>query len=410
MANNGLTGIVRKFRAAPFSTVVYVDSDNKQIKFMSMVGRDKNSIALDVKAYRTKHFDEEFFERFTQCLREYGEANPSYSGKAAAVTVVLPDYLVATDTIKVPAIKKSEDMLSLVIESKYKNYKDLIINRVNLASNRQYTTAYLSVLRTKLMQSVYAACSVSNMYADKITFAGNALCNSLFSFNSKLKGASFLILDIKENKSRFAFVNKGMVTGAYNLPFGAELLRQEKIVAENMLFDHSAAELLVLNAKEKAKAKALTMMGGEISPEAAEEYSGEEEQSFSSEGLNGIQRQMQIKTLPKKTPRVLPKFMQRPAPETREELIYENFRYFIKWTLELIRANERLVSVSPFEKVLVNLPTEFGFLMEKANEEAKENKIVFVSAGLDKEKSVITENLELYGGFFVRNYNRINNF
>ena len=57
---------------------------------MSIVGRDKNKIAVDIKPYRTKHFDDEFFERFTQALREYGQANPSYAGKAAAVTVVLP--------------------------------------------------------------------------------------------------------------------------------------------------------------------------------------------------------------------------------------------------------------------------------------------------------------------------------
>lgn len=412
MADFDLKYLLGKFRTAAFSTVVYIDTDNNQIKFLSIVGKDKNSISLDVKPYRTKPFDEEFFERFTQCLREYGQSNPSYAGKAAAVTVVLPDYLVATDSIKIPAVQKTQEMISLAVGGKYKNAAELNINRFAVASNKQFSTWALSILRTKLMQSIYTSCSTSNMFADRITFAASAFGNAAFALNPKLKNSSCVLLDIKEDKSRFAFVNKGFVTGAYDLPFGAELLRHDKLVAENMLFDYSSAELLVLNAKEKAKAKALTMMGSDAAVDAAEQSEEEEsDQAFSAENaINSAQRQMQIKTLPRKTPRVLPKFMQRPVPEDHEGMVYENFRHFIKWTIDLIGANDRLTSISPFDAVYVNFPDEFNFLIDRANEEAEENKIRFASMGLGREKPVITENLELYGGLFVNQFNRHNNF
>ena len=62
MANLDFSNILAKFKTAAFSTVIFIDTDNSQIKFMSIVGRDKNKIALDIKPYRTKPFDEEFFE------------------------------------------------------------------------------------------------------------------------------------------------------------------------------------------------------------------------------------------------------------------------------------------------------------------------------------------------------------
>lgn len=416
MANLDFSNILAKFKTAAFSTVIFIDTDNSQIKFMSIVGRDKNKIALDIKPYRTKPFDEEFFERFTQCLREYAQANPSYAGKAAAVTVVLPDYLIATDSINVPGVKKSGDMLDLAIDGKYKNLKELNMKRFAIAANKQYSTWYLSAIRTKLLQSIYTSCATSNMFADKITFAASALANSGFALNARLRNSSFVLLDIKEASSRFSLVNKGVTTGAYDMSFGYDILKKDKLTAENMLFDHSSAELMVLNAKEKAKAKELTMMSGDAAAQMAnetvrdEQDAEESDEAFSSADSVNAQRQTQIKTLPRKTPRVLPKYMQRPVPEDHEGIVYENFRYFIKWTLDLIRANDRLTAISPFEAVYVNMPKEFDFLIDKTNEEMHENKVRFAPAGFNKDKQPIYENPEMYGGFFVNQFNRQNNF
>ena len=54
MANLDFSNILAKFKTAAFSTVIFIDTDNSQIKFMSIVGRDKNKIALDIMA---KHVD-----------------------------------------------------------------------------------------------------------------------------------------------------------------------------------------------------------------------------------------------------------------------------------------------------------------------------------------------------------------
>ena len=209
--------------------------------------------------------------------------------------------------------------------------------------------------------------------------------------------------------------------GNLDLPFGWDILTSQKPVADNMLFDHDVAELAVINAKEKAKAKQLTMMGGgdDAAKQAAEAAAdAENNNGENNEDDGGLinttstpERQiLTIKTLPKKVPRTLPKWMQRPIPETQEGVAYENFRIFMKYILEFIRGNGRLTAIAQPECVYVNMPQEFKYLLDKANEEEAENKIKFTSLGLEKEKPIITEHLELYGGLVASQFGSINNF
>ena len=230
-----------------------------------------------------------------------------------------------------------------------------------------------------------------------------------------MKGNTFLVVDIKEFSTQICFVSKGLMLGSVDMPFGWDILTKQKPVAENMLFENDVAELAVINAKEKAKAKQLTMMSGsdDAARQAAEEGLGSENEG--EEGAfntaNSAERQiLTIKTLPKKTPRTLPKWMQRPIPETQEGVAYENFRIFMKYILEFIRCNSRLTAIAQPECVYVNMPQEFKYLLDQANEEEAENKIKFASLGLEKEKPIIREHLELYGGLVASQFGSINNF
>ena len=60
-----------------------------------------------------------------------------------------------------------------------------------------------------------------------------------------------------------SFSNKGRTIGSYFLQYGYKILESNKLVYENMLSNHDLAEITVLNAKEKAKAKQLTTLSDE---------------------------------------------------------------------------------------------------------------------------------------------------
>ncbi len=388
------------------SLTISIDALGKKVIFYSENGRDKSAIESETKVFKQTAFEDDFFVWFSAAVKEYADRKPEYVSKSAKVTVLIPDYLVATDSISIPGVRRGGNLYKVSLERKFKNLDELEVHKSIMTQNKQVTVYSLAIIRTKLIQSIYAACSGCNVFVDAVTFCGNAAVNAAMSFNGKLKNATFVLLDVKRQSSRICFVSKGTTVGVYPLSFGYDILKTDKLVAENMLFDHSYAELVVLNAKEKAKAKALTM-GSDAALEMAEQDS--EENVFAGEEENSSNN-LQIKTLPKKTPRVLPKFMLRPTPTDEEGYVFENFRIFLKWTLDAVGANAKLALPSKFENVMVNLPREFAFVIDRVNAEEAENGLRFHSLGLEDENPQITMNLELYGALFSDQFNKRNNF
>lgn len=398
-----------------FTTVISIKPRDKQIVFYSAVGRDKNTLKMDVKSIKARFFDDEFYEEFTRCLTEYANSNPSYAGKSAYVTVLVPDYLISTTSFNIPGINKKNTMnlFNVALESNYANFRELRMNNLMVKQNKQYATFCVALIRQKLLQGIYSACSSCNMFANILTYEASACGSAAASLNGKVANDACLLLDIKETESTLAYMNKGIVIGNLDLPFGWDIMKQPKVVAENMLFSHDVAELAVINAKEKAKAKQLTMMGAD-NQQTDESGSG-------IDGDGGLltdaapaapERQLNqtVKTLPKKTPRVLPKWMQRPVPDTQEGVAFENFRIFEKYVLEFIRANGRLTAIKEPSSVYVNMPEEFEYIYELVNQEIDENKIKFEDLGIKKEKPIIKEHLELYGGLCADQFGTLNNF
>ena len=405
--------------AQVFTTVISIRMHDKSVRFYSAVGNDKSSIQMDSKPFKAKPFSDEFYREFTKFLGDYSASKPSYAGKAAKVTLLVPDSLVLTDSVNIPGVnrKSIENLTNVAISARYHNLAELRYNKFVSASNKQYSTINLVVIRQKLLQGLYTCCSGSNMFANVLTYESNAIVDGALALNGKLKNSNFVLLDIKEGYSRLAYVVKGVTVGCFDLPFGFGILHDNKVVAENMLFDHPVAELAVINAKEKAKAKQLTMASGDNteSAEGADAAEPQQADSFDAEisfsnDANTVQRTVQIKTLPKKVPRVLPKFMQRPLPESPEGFEAENFRVFVKWALEFIGGNPRLRDMGTVDTVYVNMPPRYDHLYDMVNQEKEENGVVFASLGLDKEKDLVSRHLELYGGLYAAQFNQNNNF
>lgn len=218
--------------------------------------------------------------------------------------------------------------------------------------------------------------------------------------NTKMRSSSYLLLDIREDESRYVFVAKGRAAGFYRLPFGYSALHKTRVSAEDLLIDHSVAELAVLNAKEKAKSKQLTMMRDDMSEElndadVADGEIPEEDVDFTPPTVSDGQT---IKVLPKKTARKLPKFMLRPTPETEEEYLSENFRLFVKWSLNLISENNKICLQGKPEAVYVRMPEQYNGVFDTVNNEKQDNGIEFKPLEIRSADDYVLNHLELYGG------------
>ena len=116
-----------------------------------------------------------------------------------------------------------------------------------------------------------------------------------------------------------------------------------------------------------------------------------------------------VKAYVRKTKR-LPAFMQRPTPETPEGFVVENFRAFVKRCLLVKMQNEQSGYLPVPSFVLVNMPEEFGYVIDEINKE-EDNGIEFRYFDPSKEKNVsLTANLELYGALFAGAVNKVNTF
>lgn len=405
-------------------TTIVIDKERSALHFYSMLGKGKSAVTHHIKSYSGGALDESFFVKFKEAVKEFAENVPSE--RVRRVTVVLPDNAVLTDTVKVPTMKtpsQTKRALDVTLDGLYRNCKDLKITAQLAAQNKQYTTFTVMAVQKYIASSIYAACSESKLLVDTLTSASGATVGGAVFLNPKLKNASYLLLDIKDVYSKFVFVSSGRPVGNYTLPFGLEFLKKPTVVQEDMLFDHSYAELAVINAREKAKSKKLTVMALDELPEEldaeSEEYSntaldGESFENSSDEGgqtvkedVSAAPQQPNQKIFTRKAPRKLPKFMQRDIPETKEGIAFENFRIFVKWALSLISGNEKLTELSQIETVYVNIPRELAFVLDKTNEEAEQNGIVFTLFQSGQKDASLSFNLDLYGGMYPKNINSL---
>ena len=411
--------------AQDFFTVIQINPLSQTFDFCTMTGKNKATISFESKPFKTRLFDEEFFDVFSKAMAKFAERYPS--AQAAQATLILPDNAIAQDTFNMPTMKKAamDNNFKATFESAYKNHTELKMNSMMAMHNKQFSQYAFSMIRSDTLASLYATCSINKLSAKVVTNASTTTAEAVCNLRPKWKNTVFLFLDMKEKYSRFVFVNKSRAAGSFVLPFGFSSLSDHRMPQEDMLFDHSFAELTVLNAKEKAKAKALTMASdgnfymteGELGDLTEEDDADNgavtaESVALANERAQQLAQQQTVKVLPKKVARKLPKFMLRENPTDKDGYVYENFRTFVKWALTLIQRNPNIVMQGKPEFVAVNMPSQFEFLFEMTNNDQKANNCIeFVDFDAKSERSdVITNHLELYGGFVTSKANAVNVF
>ena len=413
------------------NTVIGIDTDREIVQIYSKKSGKKNAISLVTHSYKARPFTSDFYDKLGAIVAQFRQDHPEH--KLSRASVVLSDSTVLTDTVQLPIINKKalDGSVDATLSNLY-NSSDLKFNRVLATQTKQNATYAVSGMRKDMLLNVQKALSAQQVGVTNVTYSSSAATNAAMALNPKLKNGSFIILDIKEEYSKVIFVVKGKTVGFYHLPFGHKILYKTRVMPEDLLFDHPYAELIVLNAKERAKAKALTMADAEEETAALEEdavvveedddwaeilpprpnkQDEDEDEEFDAELMAEEESEGEfISRGRKKTPRKLPKFMLRPIPTNREDFMYENFRLFVKWTLELIASNQNIINLGPPEAVYVNMPDEYYFLYEKVNLEVEDNGVRFMPLLVGEKREIIRKNLELYGGFYTKQYNKLNNF
>lgn len=393
-------------------SAVYIDQRERLVHYYAAGAEPVH----EIHRYQAPLFDISFFSELITVLQDFKQRHaPS---QPLETTFILPDSAVMTDVLSLPAMGRHAQQKSLetTLDGLLKNRKELRVQSFCARQNKQFTELCVSGIREDVLGSLRAAAATAKLASPAVTFAAACTARGAAELNPKLKDGTYLLLDVKSDHTRLVYVLRGEVISFYTLPFGYDILSSTKLIAEDMLFDHSVAELAVLNARERAKSKSLTMMGegsvdaAEVDVDQLEEDEEEPEQEQEEDEADiqptgqpsAVRSENTIKYLPRKTPRKLPKFLLRPHPATPEGYLYENFRIFEKWALCFLAGNERLTRLAAPEAVYLNLPERFSGVLEQVKEEEAENGIPFLPAGIAAPSDLIGEHLEMYGGLFLR--------
>ena len=376
------------------STVISIDMRHSAIHYYALPKGENAEAVHHVRSFAAPIFSEEFNMKLREALAAFTELEPSENVRR--VMLVLPDEAIALDHFRLPAMrsaKQQEKALDAKLATIYDNRAELRLNTEVVDKNKEYVTYAVAAIRKHIMDDLYAACSENRILAVGLTTVSEAVIAAAGALSPALVKENHLFLDIKDTYARYSFVIGGRVAGGYTLPFGLEFLREERYVQEDMLFDHTLGELTVLNARERARAKRLTMLE-ELGASADDE--DEENPTETPEGEEN--KSGQVKTMQKKTPRKLPPYMLREIPTDPAGIAAENFRVFVKWGLTLLVSNPTITALGMPKQVVVGLPKDLEHVLTALADEEKENGLPFVRFGGADEKGDLATALELLGG------------
>lgn len=393
------SGILKKIKKEGVRMAFYADAYAQTLSYIYEDEGGKH-ITSSVAVPFGGRLDEDYFASLKEALS--GIRRSGNFAKTVPVNLVLPDRMFFFDVVKLPAAKKQkgDDALEVSLRNIYRNRSELNIKYALAGQNKQNLTYTTVGIKRGILADFYAAFSQTGFSVRNTTHASGALAAALAQSSMRAKGTSYLTMRIGERSAACSVVAKGKTVGVYQIPFGYSILFDDRIEAENMLFEHTESEIVVLNAIERAKQKNLTVLR-----DLSEEDNDEDE-----EGGENAPPAKKPKYLAKKTPRRLPKYMQRPEPLTAEGFVYENFRYFVKQALELIGNNPSLTAIGSPDAVLVDLPEKFSYLLEMANAEEEENGVRFVKLSVTAQHADVTALAELYGGLALDRFHQGGSF
>lgn len=443
--------------------VVGFDCVYKQVRILRLFGLDFQNAVVQEFPYASHFLSEEFLTEFKSIFEEYFKTLPT--SRQLMCYLVLPDNAVAMDDVSLPSMKQSKLLaaLSAHLQNEYKNYKDLQFNHYLAGGNRQYVTFFLTIVRKNYLTNLFRCMAINRLYSKTVSYSANCMLNSVMQFRPNFRKRSFILLDIKAEYTRVAICVKGKTAGYAHFMLGLVHLKDDKVLQENMQYDHDVADLAIINAKERAKMKSLTvdeipedladvadsvteqLIAGmnlnetdaavsevlaetagsrpQVNPlasavesivaEKEEEADEFDEEQAEEERRERLMKEMlearKKKVFARKMPKRLPKFMLRPVPEEPEGIMYENFRMFIKWALLYNAQLKRQEYLPKMECVAVNLPAEYAFLIDRANAEEEKSELPFEYLG-DLGNENVGGNLDLVGALYTGIYNKRQNF
>lgn len=387
------------------ASTVFIDSFNKTVHYYSV---SEGGTVHDLLPYNAVDFTPGFYTDLASMLLELQQRHPAVP--SATYNFILPDQAIVTDVLSIPTMnsRAMRNAVNATLEGLFKNRRELTLCNFCCMQNKQISVYSVAGVQSGILSAIRSAADTAHILVGCFSFAAETSAIAAGMLNPKLRSNTYLLLDVKEHMTRMIFVCRGLSLGSAVLPFGYRIMEKHRLATEDMLFDHSVAEIAVADARARAKAKIATVVGsaeGEVTendivPDNAEEINDD---SLSDvDDLSADNAVTPTRNLPKKAPRKIPKNLIRPEPTSQQGYADENFRIIAKWALCYLQESERLQPFGTVNTVYVNLPDRLLPSIDAFNAESSDgNAAKLVPAGFGEVGRRIGDDLELYGGLHV---------
>lgn len=405
---------------------IFIGFDLRE-NFIKIWATDKSEKAAEsdvgILPFSERIFSDAFFVEARSLLQTYLADKPSLTGRPAYV--ILPDEAVGFDTFNLPNLGKNklEQAFDTEISNQFEdNLKNKKINKFPVSHDNQYTIMGAVYFDKQVINSIFKMLTGLKLFPKLVTYKANAVLDGVLGIAPRLRNKSFVFADIHQNSTQIVVCSKGKTMGFATVAHGTSLLQTDVVADEYMSTNHELAEIAVINAREIAKARSLTTASDEeedVFDEVAEEVldetaeadvavesEGTESEPLSTETGARIPKAKVFKKMPKR----YPKFMVRETPETPEDFLFENFRIIAKWLLLYARQAQLSDYVADPEFILVNVPENLRFLLDKMNEEQADGIKFKAFTSADKLSAQQKDSLEFVGSLYANQFNKHHNF
>lgn len=370
--------------------VIGLDTKNYTIKIMQNYGNDYRKVNIEQFDCDKALIDNKKIYEILESVLEIYLMDKTLD--SPDVYIVLPEYFVSIDLIKIPVMpqNKMKDALKAELKKLYFNYKNLEINSTILTKTKKNYIYTNTIISKDILHDCVMATKKHNLNLKNISYSANCVVNSFLALGNKIKHSNHIILNIAEKSSQLAYVSKDKTMCFSTLPFGYNFLNPNQIESEGLYYTNSVAELAVFNAKEQAKAKK-SIIGGKSQDEIIDEFESRDFDEF-------------YKTL-QTTKEHFSKFLHTEF-DSKASFLKSNFKAFIKNILLLKKSVVENYAFAEPEFAVINVPTEFSAVFQNTETQIKiknfNNEII--------DKCALTDFLDLYGALYAVVFNRGQNF
>ena len=367
--------------------IISLDTHNYKITTLENIGTDFRKVNIEEFACDKELIEnQKLYDILDNVFSAYFDDKDNFSPETY---IVLPDYFVSVEHIKVPILPapKMKDALRAELKKLYPNIKELQINSQVLNKTKKNITYACTIIKKYLVADCVGIAKKYNLNLKNITFHSNALANSYQALAQKTKHSSYIFTNIGEGQSHLLYASKDKLLAFQTLPFGYNLLSEKRLLSEFEMSMSRDAEKIVYLAKRKTREKNLSSL----------ELDTEENKKLQLETFLADLRRNKIQ---------LGRFVKKDDAQD-EDFVNQNFKTFEKYIFLMCKNVEENYGFTHPEMVVINIPTEnTNFLADKNIGDMKvKNFANEVPAGFS-----LYDYLELYGALFYETYNKNGNF